>query len=146
MPGDTIRRYAVSGQADKLAVALSTAAGGSLINSTDDRGYTAYHFACGGGHPKCVEVLLAKGCDVSKKNAVGFTGWRLAAATSKTVIMDMLEEAAAAHSQLFAEKEKMDDLDDDDDELPVLQGSTDQEWAVKIGNAVRGANARNYPL
>eukprot|EP01052_Picozoa_sp_SAG31_P008293 SAG31_NODE_416_length_15934_cov_7.384970_12_plen_162_part_00 len=75
MPGDTIRRYAVSGQASKLAEALRSPSGGSLINATDDRGYTAYHFACGGGQPSCIQVLLDAGCDVSKKNAVGFTGW-----------------------------------------------------------------------
>jgi ankyrin repeat protein len=41
------------------------------LDAADDRGYTAYHFACGSGHSACVQALLKASCDTTKKNAVG---------------------------------------------------------------------------
>eukprot|EP01052_Picozoa_sp_SAG31_P008292 SAG31_NODE_416_length_15934_cov_7.384970_11_plen_120_part_00 len=55
--------------------------------------------------------------------------------TNKKEVLELLEASAASHDGLRAEKEKIDDPGEDDDDAPVLQGSADQEWRIKIGNA-----------
>jgi hypothetical protein len=64
-----------------------------------------YHHACGNGHADCVRVLLDAGCDTSKRNVVGLTGWALAARLKKASVTALLEEHAAdGHVALAAEK------------------------------------------
>lgn len=44
----------------------------SLVNLTDEDGYTALHRACYSGNIDCIEVLMKFGCDVNAKTVDGW--------------------------------------------------------------------------
>eukprot|EP01048_Picozoa_sp_COSAG05_P013243 COSAG05_NODE_1391_length_5001_cov_6495.224194_4_plen_375_part_00 len=131
-PAESLHWSAIVGEADKLARVVQSDA--VDIDSTDERGYTAYHQACGNGHADCVRVLLDAHCDTAKRNVVGLTGWQLAERLQKTEVIEMLEKSAkAGHTGLSQEHSAIGSATPDS---VIEPGAKSLEfWTVKIGAA-----------
>ena len=71
--GESLHWSAIIGEHAKLTRLLAKP--GIQVNGVDERGYTAFHQACGNGHVDCVRVLLDAQCDTTCRNAVRLTGW-----------------------------------------------------------------------
>lgn len=104
LDGESLHWSAIIGEKAKLERMLTKP--GIQVDGVDERGYTAFHQACGNGHVDCVRVLLDAQCDTTKRNAVRLTGWQLASSMNKTEVCTLLESyAQKGHEGLTAEKD-----------------------------------------
>jgi hypothetical protein len=129
---DALHWAAIVGEKDKL-VRLARAAEAE-IDSMDERGYTAFHLACGNDHADCAEVLVDANCDTTKRNSAGLTGWQLAERLHKHEVVDLLGRmATAGHKGLRAEQDGV--LTAEAAAAADLGGKSLEFWNVKIGAA-----------
>jgi ankyrin repeat protein len=63
---------AAAGQSELLQLLLDS---GAEIETQDERGFTAFHYACMQSNPDCVERLVKAGCNPAHKDSLGQTGW-----------------------------------------------------------------------
>jgi len=104
LDGESLHWSAIIGEQAKLERMLAKP--GIQIDGVDERGYTAFHQACGNGHVDCVQVLVDAQCDTTKRNAVRLTGWQLASSMNKTEVCELLDSyAQKGHEGLAAEKD-----------------------------------------
>jgi hypothetical protein len=104
LDGESLHWAAIVGDEAKLERMLAKP--GIQIDGVDERGYTAFHQACGNGHVDCVKVLVDAQCDTTKRNAVRLTGWQLASSMNKTEVCTLLQSyATGGHEGLAAEKD-----------------------------------------
>eukprot|EP01047_Picozoa_sp_COSAG01_P029289 COSAG01_NODE_2003_length_8671_cov_9.134858_2_plen_1234_part_00 len=82
---------------------LALDAGG--LEDEDDRGCTAFLFACGAGNIDCIAALAEAGCDTAARNSIGQTGLMLAAASDS-------DSAAAVQTVLALGAGGLEDEDD----------------------------------
>ena len=78
------------------------------LDCGDQRGSTAFHHACAGGHVETLELLLAAGCKTTLTDDRGKTGWALARAAgpSRQAVTDLLTaQAQGGHKHLRLELE-----------------------------------------
>ena len=108
---ETVRKFhwaAINGSASEVGQMLRGIAP-ALLDSQDNRGYSAYHHACANGHAAVVEALVHAGCNTQLANDFHLTGWRLARSLKKETVMRALDEVAGtAHKELAAEKVQID--------------------------------------
>jgi ankyrin repeat protein len=82
-------------QGDAAAVVRLLAAGvDPNAEEWRNRGWTAFHLACDGNQPDCVEALARAGCDVGLKEQDGRTGRELAEANGHVAVVARLRAAA----------------------------------------------------
>ena len=109
---EIIRQFhwaAITGATKELQRLLNGVAKDHL-DSSDNRGYSAYHHACANGYPAAVEMLVEAGCDTQMRNDFGLTGWRLAVSLRKESVMTRLDDIALGrHVQLRNEKKEVDE-------------------------------------
>ena len=76
-----------------------------VLDQGDQRGYTAYHHACAGGHEECVKLLIKAGCDTLRTADSGATGWQLASKGGKAGVVAMLQKVGGRgkHARLALE-------------------------------------------
>jgi ankyrin repeat protein len=65
-----------SGHLEVLTLLLTRGAAVDAVRSVD--GFTAFHVACWGDQPDCVEALMKAGCDAGITTTSGMTGWGVA--------------------------------------------------------------------
>jgi len=131
-PAESLHWSAIVGESAKLARVAQI--DGVDIDATDERGYTAYHQACGNGHADCVRVLLDAKCDTAKRNVVGLTGWQLAERLQKVEVTELLRRyAEAGHAGLSEEKTLMASVAADSAAEPGAKSL--EFWTVKIDAA-----------
>ncbi|KNC98895.1 uncharacterized protein SPPG_05860 [Spizellomyces punctatus DAOM BR117] len=65
------------------------------VNSRDDKGRSALHFACAGGHADLVTLLLDRGADVDSRDVNGNTPLHLAVCSSQVDVVLVLLRANA---------------------------------------------------
>eukprot|EP01043_Picozoa_sp_COSAG02_P025787 COSAG02_NODE_1462_length_12490_cov_71.373820_5_plen_259_part_00 len=131
LDSESLHWSAIVGEKAKLERMLAKP--GIQIDGVDERGYTAFHQACGNGHVDCVKVLVDAQCDTTKRNAVRLTGWQLASSMKKAAVCELLESYAAnGHEGLAAEKDgTLADTADAAADDAVAQ-SKKEMWSVKI--------------
>ena len=131
LDSESLHWSAIVGEKAKLERMLAKP--GIQIDGVDERGYTAFHQACGNGHVDCVKVLVGAQCDTTKRNAVRLTGWQLASSMKKAAVCELLESyAAKGHEGLAAEKDgTLADTADAAADAAAAQ-SQKEMWSVKI--------------
>jgi ankyrin repeat protein len=78
-----------------LAWRVQALASEQCVNSVDDNGSTALHFAAGGDHVTTIDLLLARGAGIDVQNGFGWTPLMSAAALNCTgAIRRLLDEGA----------------------------------------------------
>ncbi|TPX70367.1 hypothetical protein SpCBS45565_g01844 [Spizellomyces sp. 'palustris'] len=68
---------------------------GRDVNSRDEKGRSALHFACAGGHVELVTMLLDRGADVESRDVNGNTPLHLAVCSSQVDVVLVLLRANA---------------------------------------------------
>lgn len=133
---DDIKKFhwaAITGSTAELEGILA-AATRQLMDSQDNRGYSAYHHACANGHAAAVQALVHAGCNTQLANDFHLTGWRLAISLRKDDVLTTLSEIGSrAHPDLAGEKVA---IERDEKQQRERDAAASLEfWNVKIGYA-----------
>ncbi|ACO04374.1 2-5A-dependent ribonuclease (2-5A-dependent RNase)(Ribonuclease L) (RNase L) (Ribonuclease 4) [Persephonella marina EX-H1] len=88
-PDSMLISAAKNGDIKLLQLALAK---GAYINTTDERGGTALHWAVYYGHKEIVKLLLMHGADPLIKDKNGITPYRLAEMKGKKEILKLLNK------------------------------------------------------
>jgi TonB family protein len=94
--------WAATGQVEPIRKMLS-ASGSSIVDASDDAGWTALMHAGSAGHDAVVRVLLDAGADVRLRNKAGETALHLAAQNGHTAVARLLLQAGADFAARDAE-------------------------------------------
>ncbi|GFP87318.1 26S proteasome non-ATPase regulatory subunit 10 [Phtheirospermum japonicum] len=87
--GRSLLHVAVSSSQTEVVEILS-AAGSSVVNSSDEEGWAPLHSAASSGNLKILEILLNRGADVNLKNDGGRTALHYAASKGRLKIAETL--------------------------------------------------------
>lgn len=133
---DDIRKFhwaAITGSTAELEGILEGATR-QLMDSQDNRGYSAYHHACANGHAAAVQSLVHAGCNTQLANDFHLTGWRLALSLQKADVLTTLGEIGSrAHPDLAGEKKAIER--DEKTQRERDAAASLEFWNVKIGFA-----------
>ena len=88
-----VHKFAAIGNAKCVEVLLAK---GAAVDTRDNQGHTALHFACTGGSADVVKVLLKGGADVNVTSADGLAPIQIAAAKAQHLLDLLLKSGADA--------------------------------------------------
>ena len=103
-----LRAAADAGSVDGIKEILTLR--GVDVNSTDENGETALHFAAKTGSRQCMEILIQQGASITKRDSSGFLPLHCAALSSPVECIDTLFELGSNPEEKTADNKSLSHL------------------------------------